>query len=81
MHKFSIQPLIILDHFPSWLTINSGMVDIRVLGRRVIAPNDSILNLGNVGISALRELTQSTVVIKASESSDILSRDRWGILL
>ena len=78
-------PFIISNKFTGRLEASrcgdSGMVDIRVLGGGVVAPDDDILHITDWDMQALRELAEGAVVVQAGQAADILLRDRWSKLL
>ncbi len=74
-------PLIISNEFPDRLlstgSLHSGVVNIRVLGGWVVAPDDRILHISNLDIKFFRDLAKCPVVVKTGEASNVLLRDGW----
>lgn len=53
-------------------TRHVSVVDVRVLGLGVIAPDDDVVNLVDVNVKALGNLALSPVVIKAGQAAEVL---------
>lgn len=56
------------------------MVDIRVLSERVVTPDDHILDVFNGNGELVTELGESAVLIKSSQSSEVLLGDGGSIV-
>ena len=46
--KLSIKPFLVFNSSSNWLSTNSPMIDIRILSRRMITPNNHILNISRL---------------------------------
>lgn len=61
-----------------WVVQDGSMVDIWILGERVVAPNGQVFDVGDLGSDFISNLVHSSVLVESSESSEVLTRDVGG---
>lgn len=76
----SVEPGIVLHDITEWFAANSGVESVWILGRRVVAPNEKVLDLVRVNASSVRDHADCSVFIKSSHGTEVLPWDRWRVL-
>lgn len=56
------------------------MVNIWVLSKRMVTPDDDVLYIFNSGLNFLSDLRDSSVLVESSKSSEILLGNRWSVV-
>lgn len=78
MDDVYLSPSVIVDGFGGRLSINRGVEKVRELGVGVVSPDEDIPDIGDSNASLFGNLVAGSVVIEASESAEVLLRDRRG---
>ena len=78
--KVSLNQLCI-DHRQRRLAVDGGVMQVRILGRRMVAPDDDLLDLRQGRAGFLGELRQAAVVIQSGHRRESVARQRWRIAL
>jgi hypothetical protein len=60
----------IVDHRLGGCAFDGGVVDVRILGGRVVAPDDDVLDVGVVRAGLLGELAHRTVMVEADHGGE-----------
>jgi hypothetical protein len=79
-YEFSVKVFVVLNNGSKTLSTNGGVVNIRVLGGRVVSPNVEVDNILNSSSSALSNLADSSVLIESSQSGEVSLGDGRGVL-
>ena len=77
----SLQILVIFDDCPTILALNLAVPDIRILGGRMVAPDDGVLNLGDWNSSPFTNQSYTPVLVEPGHGSEVALRNRRGIVL
>lgn len=77
LNEFTIEPGVVFDFLTDRGSRNSSVVDIWVLCRAVVTPDDHVLDVSNWLSGADSNLASGTVVVKTGHSSEVLLWDVW----
>ena len=61
------------------VVFKEGVVDVRVLGGTVVAPDDNVLNLLIIDVDFLSDLGDGSVMVESSQSSEVFGVDSGGV--
>ena len=76
-------PRMWIEHKKSYnekLTLNGGVVDIRVHSGRVVTPDGEVVNIADVGVGLFGQLVEGSVVVQSGHGSEVFLGDVLGIM-
>ena len=78
--ELAVEVRVVVHELPHGLVTRGCVVDIRVLGGRVVAPDDAVLDVGDGHAGALGDLAERAVVVQAGEAGDVLLGDLGSVV-
>lgn len=70
-----VKPLIILDNSAKLLSLDSSVVNIRVLSGGMVTPNNDVVNVFNSSTGSLGNLADGSALVESSQSVEVSLRD------
>ena len=78
--KSVLQPFLVCDHFVRGTTVNPGVVEIRILRRRMISPDGHVRDRANAYSGLLRQLRAGAVFVQSGHGEPAVARNFFRIV-
>ncbi len=75
-----LQPFLIIDCFVGILAVDLRIVEIRILGRGMVAPDRHVADRGDIDPCLLRELRFAAIFVQPCHGKPALARDRLRVI-
>jgi hypothetical protein len=79
-NEFFLQPFLVPDHFVRGTTVDPSIVEIRILRRGMIAPDDHVRDRSNPYTGLMRELRAGAVFIQSRHREPTVARNLFRVV-
>src|SRR5439155_15450490 len=79
-NEIFLQPFLVSDHFVRGTAVDSGVVEIWILRRRVISPDRHVRDRANAYAGLLRELRAGAVFVQSRHREPTVARDVFRVV-